>query len=279
MLNDLVRRVRGDIVLFADARQRFDPGTLRAIVANFADPIVGAVSGELIMKPEAGTAVAGHGAALYWRYEKFIRSAESRADSTIGATGAIYAVRRSLVESIPDDTLLDDVLIPLRIARRGYRVLFEPAARAFDCASATARQEFARKARTIAGNFQLFSRERWLFDPRQNRLWFETISHKALRLMLPVLHVALLGANVAAAAIPLYEWLLAGQILFYAAAMCGCIQRQGHRRFVGFTVPYTLCLLCWATMVGFYRFATNGQPITWERPAVPVPVDERRVAA
>jgi cellulose synthase/poly-beta-1,6-N-acetylglucosamine synthase-like glycosyltransferase len=280
MLNDLVRRVRGDIVLFADARQRFDPGTLRAIVANFADPTVGAVSGELMMRPAAGAAAAGHGAAFYWRYEKFIRSAESHVDSTIGATGAIYAVRRTLVEPIPDDTLLDDVLIPLRIARRGYRILFEPAARAFDCASATAQQEFARKARTIAGNFQLFSRERWLFDPRQNRLWFEAISHKALRLMLPVLHVTLLGANVAAAAaVPAYRWLLAGQILFYAAAMCGCLQRQGQRRFIGFTVPYTLCLLCWATMVGFYRFATHGQPITWERPAVPVPVDERRVAA
>jgi glycosyltransferase involved in cell wall biosynthesis len=279
MLNDLVRRVKGEIVLFADARQRFEPGTLRAIVANFADPRVGAVSGELIMRPAAGAGAAGHGAAFYWRYEKFIRSAESGIDSTIGATGAIYAARRALVEPIPADTLLDDVLIPLRIAQRGYRVLFEPAARAFDCASATTRQEFARKARTIAGNFQLFWRERWLFDPRRNRLWFQTMSHKALRLLLPVLHVALFAANVAAAHVAPFQWLLAAQVAFYGAAMAGAVQRQGRRRFIGFTVPYTLCLLCWTTVVGFYRFATNGQPITWERPAVPVPADDRRIAA
>jgi len=258
-------------MLFADARQRFERGTLRALVANFADPEVGAVSGELVLKPAEGAAAAGHGAAFYWRYEKFIRSAESRADSTVGATGAIYAVRRALFEPIPDDTLLDDMLVPLRIVRRGYRVLFEPAARAYDCTPATAGQEFARKARTIAGNFQLLSRERWLFNPFQNRLWFETISHKALRLTLPLLHAALFAANVAAAGAWPYQWLLVGQAAFFAAAIAGSVQRHGGRRFVGFTVPYMLCLLSWATLVGFYRFLTNGQPVTWERAPVAAP--------
>ncbi len=167
VLNAVVPHLRSDIVLFADARQRFDRGTLRALVENFADPTVGAVSGELVLTTAAGTAAAGQGTAFYWRYEKFIRSAEGRADSTVGATGAIYAIRRELFEPIPDDTILDDVLIPLRIVRKGFRVLFEPGARAYDCASATARQEFVRKARTIAGTFQLFARERWLFNPLQ----------------------------------------------------------------------------------------------------------------
>jgi glycosyltransferase involved in cell wall biosynthesis len=265
VLNAVTPTVRGEIVLFADARQRFEPGTLRALIANFADPEVGAVSGELVLKPVDGAATAGHGAAFYWRYEKFIRSAESRADSTVGATGAIYAIRRALFEPIPDDTLLDDMLIPLRISRRGYRVLFEPRARAYDCTSATASHEFARKARTIAGNFQLFSRERWVFNPFRNRLWFETLSHKALRLATPALHLALLVANIAAASTWPYQWLLAGHIVFYAAAVGGCLQREGQRRFVGFTVPYMLCLLLWSTINGFYRFVTNQQPVTWER--------------
>jgi cellulose synthase/poly-beta-1,6-N-acetylglucosamine synthase-like glycosyltransferase len=265
VLNALVPRVNGEIVVFADARQRFDRGTLRALLANFADPSVGAVSGELVLQPAEGAATAGQGAAFYWKYEKFIRSMESRADSTVGATGAIYAARRSLFEPIPDDTLLDDVLIPLRIVRRGYRVLFEPGARAYDSTSATAQQEFARKARTIAGNFQLFTRERWLFNPLRNRLWFETLSHKGLRLTLPLLHVTLLAANVAAAGTFPYDWLLAGQAAFYGAAACGAVQRRGRRRFAAFTVPYTLCLLCWATMAGFYRFVTHRQPVTWER--------------
>jgi cellulose synthase/poly-beta-1,6-N-acetylglucosamine synthase-like glycosyltransferase len=284
-LNALVPQASGEIVLFADARQRFEPATLRALVANFTDPAVGAVSGELMLEAADGTAHAGHGAAMYWRYEKMIRSAESRADSTVGATGAIYAIRRSLFAPIPDDTLLDDVLIPLRIVRQGYRVVFEPAARAFDRMSATAAQEFGRKARTIAGTFQLFSRERWLFSPRRNRLWFATMSHKAIRLLLPVLHGGALAANILAVPVWPYQWLLGAHAMFYAAAAAGALQRRGPHRSRLFTVPYTLCLLCWADIVGFYRFATKRQPVTWERvpasrPAASEPHPARgRVAA
>jgi poly-beta-1,6-N-acetyl-D-glucosamine synthase len=271
VLNALVPQASGEIVLFADARQRFEPATLRALVANFADPAVGAVSGELMLEAAEGTANAGHGAAMYWRYEKMIRSAESRADSTVGATGAIYAIRRSLFAPIPDDTLLDDVLIPLRIVRQGYRVIFEPAARAFDRMSATAAQEFGRKARTIAGTFQLFSRERWLFSPRRNRLWFATMSHKGIRLLLPVLHAGALTANIMASAAWPYQWLLGAHAMFYAAAAAGALQRRGPHRSKLFTVPYTLCLLCSADIVGFYRFATKRQPVTWDRPAASIP--------
>src|SRR4029453_15199176 len=126
---------------------------------------------------ERTTGTAGQGSASYWRYEKLIRAIESRVDSTIGATGAIYAIRRDLFEIIPQDTILDDVLIPLRIARLGYRVVFEPGARAYDQVSTSTRQEFARRTRTIAGTFQLFVRERWLFNPLANRLWLQTVSH------------------------------------------------------------------------------------------------------
>ena len=262
VLNTLVPHVSGDIVLFADARQRFEPSALRAIVADFADPAVGAVSGELMLEAPEGTAHIGQGAALYWRYEKLIRSSESRTDSTVGATGAIYAIRRSLFVPIPDDTLLDDVLIPMRIVQQGYRVIFEPFARAFDRTSATASQEFARKVRTIAGTFQLFTRERWLLDPRRNRLWFATLSHKGLRLLLPLFHVGALATSLAAATVWPYQWLVGAQALFYGAALAGAL--QGNRRLKIFTVPYTLCLLCWADVVGFYRFATNRQPVTWQ---------------
>jgi glycosyltransferase involved in cell wall biosynthesis len=279
VLNSLVPYVSGDIVLFADARQRFEPSTLRAIVADFRDPSVGAVSGELMLEEADGAARAGQGAALYWRYEKMIRSAESRTDSTVGATGAIYAIRRALFIPIPNDTLLDDVLIPLRIVRQGYRVVFEPAARAFDRTSTTARQEFGRKARTIAGTFQLFSRERWLLDPRRNRLWFATMSHKGLRLLLPVLHLGALGANIAAASLWPYQWLLVAQVAFYIAALAGAVQRHERHRIKLFTVPYTLCLLCWADVVGFYRFVTNRQPVTWERAPFAAPATGERQSA
>src|SRR6185295_9867402 len=112
-------------------------------------------SGDLILIDDGRRTAVGQGVGAYRRYESFVRLCESRTGSTVGATGAIYAIRRALFQPLPEDTVLDDVLIPMRIARRGYRVLFEPAARAFDRAPGTGREEFGRKARTLAGNFQL----------------------------------------------------------------------------------------------------------------------------
>jgi cellulose synthase/poly-beta-1,6-N-acetylglucosamine synthase-like glycosyltransferase len=269
VISAVVPHLSGDIVLFADARQRFGHGTLRALVANFADPTVGAVSGELVLTTAEGTTAAGHGTAFYWRYETFIRASEGQADSTVGATGAIYAIRRALFEPIPDDTILDDVLIPLRIVRKGFRAVFEPGAQAYDCGSTTAHQEFVRKTRTIAGTFQLFAREGWLLNPLRNRLWFETISHKVLRLALPVFHTALLVATVALASHWIYAWALAGQVAFYAAALVGYRQREARRRWFGFSVPCAICLMTWATVIGFFRFLTHRQQVTWERVATP----------
>jgi poly-beta-1,6-N-acetyl-D-glucosamine synthase len=265
VLNDLVPKAHGEIVLLADARQRFAPGVIRALVERFGDPRVGAVSGELVLTsgPE-GTAV-GHGVGFYWRYEKFIRRSESAVDSTVGATGALYAIRRDLFEPIAGDTILDDVLIPLRITRRGYRVLFEPVACAWDRAAAKAREEFARKVRTLAGNFQLFARERWLLDPRQNRLWLQAVSHKGLRLLTPLLHGAALAANVALAGSPAYRWLLLAQATFYAAALGGYASRNSRTRTPLLSVPYVICLLNCATVIGFLRFATGRQRVTWDR--------------
>ena len=195
VLNDLIPRCGGEIVVLADARQRFERGALRALVTRFADPEVGAVSGELILTDGPQGSAVGEGVGFYWKYEKFIRRNESRVDSTVGATGAIYAIRRSAFESLPKDTILDDVLIPMRIVRRGYRVAFEPGARAYDQVAATASVEFTRKVRTLAGNFQLFVREPWLLNPFANRLWLQTISHKGCRLLSPLCLAAAFGAN------------------------------------------------------------------------------------
>jgi cellulose synthase/poly-beta-1,6-N-acetylglucosamine synthase-like glycosyltransferase len=265
LLNDVVPSARGQIVVLGDARQTFEPGALRALVAGFADPQVGGVSGELMMAPSPSGAGFGKGVGCYWRYEKLIRRSESRANATVGATGAIYAIRRALFEPIPEDTILDDVVIPLRIVREGYRVVFEPAARAYDVASATPRQEFVRKVRTIAGTFQLLAREAWLFDPTRNPLWLETISHKALRLATPLLQAAVLGASVVLADAQPYRALLGAQVLFYIAAATGHNRRWARRSTYVVTVPYTICVLSWATVVGFVQFVTRRQKATWER--------------
>ena len=265
VISELVPRCRSEIVVLADARQRFEAGTLRALVGPFADPRVGAVSGQLILTSGPETTPATRGIGLYWRIESAIRLGESRIDSTIGATGAIYAIRRELFDPIPDDTILDDVLIPMRIVGRGYRVIFEPAARAYDRAG-SARQEFVRKVRTIAGNFQLFTRERWLLDPFRNRLWLQTVSHKLLRLFGPLLFATVLTATVVLSDRPFFLWALLAQAVFYASALCGGVN-EAARRIPLITVPYTVCLLQWATVVAFVRFLTGRQRVAWERAA------------
>ena len=267
MLNDVVPGARGGIVVLADARQRFDAAALRRLVGAFADPAVGAVSGALVLSGGRDGTTAGEGLGVYWSYEKLIRWGESRIDSTVGATGALYAIRRDLFEPLPEDTILDDVLIPMRIVRRGYRVLFEAGARAYDRPAASARAEFARKVRTLAGNFQLFSRERWLLSPAWNRLWLQTLSHKVLRLLGPLLLATTFLADLLLAHRPLYRWMAGAQGLFYGAALGGWALRDGRHGIPLLSVPYVVCLLSWATIVGFFRFATGRQNVTWERAA------------
>jgi cellulose synthase/poly-beta-1,6-N-acetylglucosamine synthase-like glycosyltransferase len=176
----------------------------------------------------------------------------------------VYAIRRELFEPIPDDTILDDVLTPLRISRRGYRVLFEPTARAYDRAATTTAEEFARKVRTIAGNFQLFIRERWVLNPIENRLWLQTVSHKGLRLLLPLLHAGAFVANLLLAADPFYRTILAAQVLFYGTALAGHALRSVAKPTPLLSVPYVVCVLNCATLVGFLRLMTGRQRATWE---------------
>jgi cellulose synthase/poly-beta-1,6-N-acetylglucosamine synthase-like glycosyltransferase len=265
VLNEIVPRSRGDIVVLGDARQRFDPGAVRALVALFADPEVGAVSGDLILSENGRGTAVGQGVGAYRRYESFVRRSESRVGSTVGATGAIYAIRRILFPPLPEDTILDDVLIPMRIARRGYRVLFEPAARAFDRAPATAREEFGRKARTLAGNFQLLFRERWLLNPLGNRLWLQTVSHKGLRLLGPGLLIAAFTSNLFLIGRPAYLLAFLAQAIFYAGALLGGVSRRGRRPFLLLSLPYTFCLVNGAALAGAFRFLASRQRVTWDK--------------
>jgi len=265
VLNEIVRQSRGEIVVLADARQRFEPGAVRALVALFADPGVGAVSGDLILTHDGRDTPVGQGVGAYRRYESFIRLCESRVGSTVGATGAIYAIRRVLFPPLPEDTILDDVLIPMRIARRGYRVLFEPAARAFDHAPATGREEFGRKARTLAGNFQLLFREKWLLNPLGNRLWLQTVSHKGLRLLGPALLLAAFASNLVLIGRPGYRLAFLAQMTFYAGALLGGLLRGKGRVLPLFSLPYTFCLVNGAALAGAFRFLASRQRVTWQK--------------
>lgn len=194
-LNDAVAAARGEVLLMTDIRQRLNADALSELVANLADPDVGAVSGELCFL-DPGTGFA-RGVDAYWRYEKFIRRAESRSDSTVGVTGALYAMRRELFRPLPTGTVLDDVLVPMCIVADGWRVVFEGRAVAWDFPSEQPEQERRRKIRTLAGNFQLVQLAPWLLLPGRNRLWFRFFSHKLLRLLAPWLMLVLVASATA----------------------------------------------------------------------------------
>lgn len=194
-LNDAVAKASGDLLLFTDVRQRLSPSAARELAASFADAGVGAVGGELQMENVRGG--FAQGVDFYWRYEKAIRHAESVSGSTIGVSGALYAMRRHLYRPLPEGTVLDDVLVPMRVAAQGYRVVFEPRAIAWDQPSTHPEQERRRKIRTLAGNYQLVQLAPWLLSPAANPLWFRFASHKLLRLLAPWLIVLMTLASAA----------------------------------------------------------------------------------
>ncbi|MEW9573376.1 glycosyltransferase family 2 protein [Rhodanobacter sp. Si-c] len=188
-LNDGIAVAKGEVLLLTDVRQRLAPEALRELVANLADDTVGAVSGELLFE-DVYTGFA-RGVDAYWRYEKLIRQNESGSGSTIGVSGALYAMRRGLFQPLPVATVLDDLLVPMCVAAQGQRVVFEPLALAWDRPSQQPCEEQRRKIRTLAGNYQLVQLAPWLLLPWRNPLWFRFISHKLLRLLAPWLLLAL----------------------------------------------------------------------------------------
>jgi cellulose synthase/poly-beta-1,6-N-acetylglucosamine synthase-like glycosyltransferase len=231
-LNHGVAAASHEVIVFADARQRFAPDTIRRLAANFADPAVGVVSGELVLDCETGPSESsvGDGVGAYWRYEKWLRSRESAIDSMLGATGAVYAMRKSCWRDLPAGTILDDVLAPMRAVMGGYRAVFDPRARAFDTVAADAVVESRRKSRTLAGNYQILALEPRLLVPGLNRVFVQYLSHKIGRLLVPWALAALLVSNVAlVASSPIYVAAALGQALFYGLAIYGALLERRSR--------------------------------------------------
>jgi cellulose synthase/poly-beta-1,6-N-acetylglucosamine synthase-like glycosyltransferase len=228
-ITDAIAVAGGEVLLMTDVRQRLAPAALRELVANFADGAVGAVGGELLFE-DADTGFA-RGIDAYWRYEKLIRHAESRSGSMIGVSGALYAMRRELFQPLPFGTVLDDVLVPMRVAALGHRVVFEPKALAWDRPSQQPVEERRRKIRTLAGNYQLIQLAPWLLLPWRNPLWFRFVSHKLLRLLAPWLLLLLaLSAAVLATSHAICALTLLCLLVGAGLAVAGWLQPALGRR-------------------------------------------------
>jgi cellulose synthase/poly-beta-1,6-N-acetylglucosamine synthase-like glycosyltransferase len=212
-LNRGLAEVKTELVVLTDVRQEFDRAALAHLVSCFADPGVGVVTGELVIRD--GVTAEEINTGLYWKYEKWIRRNLNRIDAMLGATGAIYAIRRELTSPIPPETLLDDVYLPLAAALKGYRVYFECDAKAYDFPT-NLRSEFRRKVRTQAGVYQILGQLPRLLWPG-NRRFIHFLSHKVGRLVLPFAMLAVVISSFFLPA-PWRALALTGQGLFYAAA-------------------------------------------------------------
>ena len=190
-INTGIEAALGEIVVFADCRQRFSGDAISRLVENFEDPMVGCVSGELLLEQTPGSAIQAEMGA-YWRFEKWLRKLESDTGSVPGATGAIYAIRKKLFRPLPAETLLDDVLGPMHICMQGFRTIFDGRAVAYDTVSMNLKLEKRRKIRTLAGNWQLLMLEPKLLHPFKNPLWLRFLSHKIFRLLIPYCFITLL---------------------------------------------------------------------------------------
>ncbi|HET6348550.1 MAG TPA: glycosyltransferase family 2 protein [Candidatus Krumholzibacteria bacterium] len=263
-LNLGVAAATNDIIVFADARQRFSPNAIAELVSMFHDPGVGAVSGELILVAGEQTGEVHEGVGLYWHYEKLIRRNESAISSVVGATGSIYAVRRELYEPLAPNTLLDDFLVPMRIVLAGYRVIFIRAARAFDFSSATASREFARKVRTLAGNFQAVAMEPRLLDPRANPVLFQFISHKLLRLVVPYFCIA---AWVSSGLIPhpFFHAVFVAQTLFYAVGFLNLTPLRSTRVGALSRISWTFIVMNAAAVAALWVYLTRQEHAVWRK--------------
>jgi biofilm PGA synthesis N-glycosyltransferase PgaC len=260
-LNDAVRMANGELLLFTDVRQQIEATALRWLVENFADSEIGVVSGELMLgNPQTGE--TGKGMGVYWRIEKRIRELESASGSVVGATGAIYCMRRSLFQPLPAGTILDDVLLPMQAVRQKARVVFDSRARAWDSPDLGDSREFARKVRTLSGNYQLMQLAPWLLGS-SNPIRFEFISHKLSRLIVPFALVALLATSLFLAQ-PFYRAALIAQLAFYTLSLIAIAgMKIGPLGRIADPARTFVVLNC-AAAVAFVNFVT-GRKAVWVR--------------
>jgi biofilm PGA synthesis N-glycosyltransferase PgaC len=260
-LNVGIREANGDILVFVDIRPVLERDAVRRLVQNFADRQIGCVGGELRLRSDEHDASTAAVSNLYWRYEQWMRKWEARSGSLLGVYGGFYAVRRELATQLPDGTILDDMYQPLQVARQGYRVVLDESARVWDVWPRTSNGEFARKVRTLAGNFQLLRLAPWLLR-RHNPLRWRLFAHKLLRLLVPAQLVLLLITCWMLRGSAFYSILLAAQIVFYAVALLG-LQTDNSliRKISGPAAAF--CLLNAAAVAALWNFLFSPGPL-WE---------------
>ena len=265
-----VEQVNSEIIVFTDANTYLNKDALVNICRHYADPKVGAIAGEkrVMADEQADASAAGEG--FYWKYESTLKKWDSELYSVVGAAGELFSVRKELYQPVSKDAILDDFMISMLIAEKGYRIIYEPEAYASETASADVSEELKRKVRIAAGGIQSIIWLKSMFNIfRFGTLSFQYVSHRVLRWTItPFLLILAFLLNIIIALQPdecLFHLLLIGQVLFYTMAFVGYLFEKRQLRIKILFIPYYFCVMNYAVLAGIIRYFRKQQSSVWEK--------------
>lgn len=272
-MNRVMPYVDTPIVVFSDANTNLGVDSIMHIANCFKNPKVGCVSGEKRIIEKDADAAAGAGEGLYWKYESTLKKWDAELYSAVGAAGELFAIRTELYNEVEPDTLLDDFIISLRVAKKGYTIQYNPEAYAIETASADVGEELKRKIRISAGGIQSVIRLRALLNIfKYGVLSFQYISHRVLRwtltplcLILLIPASAILAINEGILSFGLYSTFFWLHMLFYASALLGWILENRSLKVKLLFVPYYFFIMNLSVVLGFFRYINKTQSVNWER--------------
>jgi len=263
VINDGVSRAQGDILVFSDIFEIFELDAIKKLVRNFADPSIGAVTGNHISNP-SDTEI-GKSTLLYWRYQRWVQRIESSLETILACDGTIYACRRNLFLAPPEGTINDDKAVPMGIVRQGYRVIYEPEAIARGDLIHESKAFFNQKVRGQSGMYQIFWLFRDMFLPKKPLSWFVFMSHTVGPVIAPWLLLFLFFANIALSSESPYNTVLVLQFLFYFSSMIGAISAHFRVRIPLVHLPYFFVISNVASLFGCWAFIFKLQKATWQK--------------
>jgi cellulose synthase/poly-beta-1,6-N-acetylglucosamine synthase-like glycosyltransferase len=263
VLNTSVPQLRGEIVVLSDANTHMAADAVRRLASWFRDSAIGVVCGRLVLTdPRTGRNVDG----VYWKYETFLKKCESRLGALLGSNGAIYAIRKSLFPFVRPGTLIDDFVIPLDAKRQsGCRIIYDTRAVACEETAPTIRAEFRRRVRIGAGGYQSIGMLWPLLSPVHGWVAMTFFFHKILRWTCPFFLIGSLATNAVLLGSPLYDWLFAGQVGFYAAALAGNWIPARPRWLRYLRLPTLFTSMNIALFFGFFRWLFGKNTGVWKR--------------
>lgn len=258
-----VREAKNDVLVFSDATTIYHPQALRRLAANYADSHVGAVSGRYQYFDAAGNSPMGLGSVAFWNYENLIKRAQSRLATISGCCGCIYSVRRSAYTDLNPD-IISDLVQPLWTIRKGYRVVFETEALAYEETTQSTQEEFSMRVRVVTRGMRGLLSVPELFKPwKYPWICFQLVSHKVLRWLVPVFLLVLFLANLALVSKPLFALTLTLQIAFY---LCALFARYVpiHRTWKVLGMPLFFCTLNAAALVSLFKLLRGHKYAVWQ---------------